>query len=151
MASAGKADAVEFEVCAELAPGPLEPAVEDVDGVLARVRQPHCAERVLHDRPQERNRCMALACSVQGADGLDQVDDVERRSPPDHGRPVHAVDLTHRSALISAFRRSIPAPGSAVDMQDMLPQASGGPHPIRSKLGVTDRAGGQAATSHPPG
>jgi hypothetical protein len=78
----------------KLALGALQPTVEHVDGILARVGEPHRAERILHDRAQQGNRGVALACGVQGADGLDQANDVERRSPADHGCPVHSVDLT---------------------------------------------------------
>jgi hypothetical protein len=50
----------------ELAVGALEPAVEHVYGVLARVGEPDRAERVLHDRAQERERGVTLARGVQG-------------------------------------------------------------------------------------
>ena len=120
--------AVKVEVSAELVLGALEPAVEDVNGVLARVGEPHRAERVLHNRAEQGDGRAALALGVQGADGLDLVQDVERRPPADHGRMVRSVDLAPQVRSDKGIQPVDPRTVASRCHADMLPQASGRPH-----------------------
>lgn len=107
--------------------GALELAVENVDSVPARVGEPDCAERVLHDGAQEWKRGVALARGVQGADCADQVRDVKHRSPADHGRPVHPVDPFPKVRSDQSLEPVQPGPGIRFRHAVMVADADCGP------------------------
>ena len=69
----------------------LQPVVEHVDGVLARVGNPDRAHRVLRQRPQQRQRRVALAGGVQDPDPAGLVHDGQHHPPAGYSRPAPCI------------------------------------------------------------
>jgi len=67
----------------------------------------------------------------QGADAPNQVNDLERRPPAGHGRPIHSVDLTPQVSSDQGIQPIDSSAGmSCMTTAGSLPQASGSTHPV---------------------